>query len=143
MTALASILALSVTVAGQAVLRATDPKRRRMFGLPARRWGSLRWVARVAVWAPSLCLIWMGDLAALVIWMGAATVSGWGIACVTPARLDRAKNGVAARLSRAVPPRRHVEDIDARLAAVEARLAALEEIAQPKPDRAELATAGS
>ncbi|MEL6218952.1 MAG: hypothetical protein AAFR79_10855 [Pseudomonadota bacterium] len=148
MTGLASILARAVTVAGQAGLRATDPKRRRMFGLPARRRGPLRWVARGAVWTPALGLIWIGDLAALVIWMGAATVSGWGIACLTPALLDRTKTRIAewlpwGVLALSIAPRRPVEDIDARFAEMEARLTALEAIAKPNPDRSEFATAGS
>ncbi|MEM6546279.1 MAG: hypothetical protein AAF713_00885 [Pseudomonadota bacterium] len=88
MTAIWTIVALAVSTLGIGYLAATDAKRRRVFRRPPlekRRWTFL---ARTAVFAPAVPLIVVGDLAALVIWMGAATVLGWGIAAVSPRQLD-------------------------------------------------------
>ncbi|MEO0622179.1 MAG: hypothetical protein AAFU49_00385 [Pseudomonadota bacterium] len=138
MTGPASLLAVAVTVAGQAVLRLSDAKRRRVFSLPARRFGPLRVLARGAVWLPGVALVLLGDVAALVIWMGAATVTGWAIACVTPEHVA----GLCLRLtegaSRGVRRLSALRARDARLDALEARVAALEAAAVTDTPRASL-----
>ncbi|MEM9011161.1 MAG: hypothetical protein AAGE18_08045 [Pseudomonadota bacterium] len=97
MTAALSILALTVTGAGLVYLWATNAKRRRVFGVPRLERRPWFWPARLAVWLPGLVLIGAGDVAALVVWLGGLTVLGWGIACLTPGRLEAAQ-AFAARL---------------------------------------------
>ncbi|MEM9765468.1 MAG: FlxA-like family protein [Pseudomonadota bacterium] len=83
MTAWLSLLSIAMSALALAYLRATDAKRRRLFGLPpvTRRFAP---VAKLAIWLPGVALGLLGNVAALVIWMGATTVVGWGIASLTP-----------------------------------------------------------
>lgn len=78
--------ALAVSTAVLIHLARTDPKRRRVFGLPehqGRRWTK----ASVAVLiAPGIALLATGDAAGFTIWLGALTVIGWGIAALNPGR---------------------------------------------------------
>lgn len=92
-TAPVTLLALACTLGGLGYLAVTDPKRRRVFGLEARA-RPFAWPARIAVFAPGLALAAAGAWAALTIWLGAATVSGWGLAALPPGRAGR----LAARL---------------------------------------------
>lgn len=83
MTAWLSLLSIAVSAVALTYLRATDAKRRRLFGLvPVPRRFPI--AAKLAVWLPGIALGLLGDVAALVIWMGATTVVGWGIASLTP-----------------------------------------------------------
>ncbi|MEM6358201.1 MAG: hypothetical protein AAF844_21285 [Pseudomonadota bacterium] len=87
-----SILALAATGAGLMALRAIDPKRRRVFGLPPTKASPARWIARPAVWLPGIALIAAGQESAFVIWLGGATVLGWGVAAMTPAFIQRIRS---------------------------------------------------
>jgi hypothetical protein len=83
MTELHTLAAVLVSLAGLGYLAAFDPKRRRVFRLPprARRWAVPAWLL---VLAPGAALLWAGDGAAFVVWLGAATVLGWLMASRRP-----------------------------------------------------------
>lgn len=148
MTGVLVFAALATTTAGLLVLRAGDAKRRRAFGLGGQDRATGRWLARTAVWGPGIALVAVGDVAGAVIWMGGATVIGWGVAALTPemvvalqartaeARV-RARTGwrqaadrvatVARRLRVAVGSQdAAAERYEARLARLERRVAELE-----------------
>lgn len=91
--------ALACTLLGLAYLAATDAKRRRAFGLGARP-RRFAWPARVAVFAPGLALATAGAWAAFTIWLGAATVAGWGVAASPPGGIARLIGGWRGRRQR-------------------------------------------
>lgn len=93
---------VAVTVAGSAAslaalgyLAATDPKRRRAFRLPpiAARHPGLAWAAVVA---PGAAVAWLAGGGGFLVWFGAATVAGWGIAALRPQRAEGARRALAA-----------------------------------------------
>ena len=126
MSALAStaaIAAIAVTLAGIGRLAATDPKRRRSFGLPPFRGNRQVALALTAVFMPGVLLLAIGSGADFVAWLGAICVAGWAVAAVSPWRVAWAWRwfaGIAAaprrllvsavaagrRLAAAVLPRR-------------------------------------
>ncbi|MEM0922425.1 MAG: hypothetical protein AAGF44_01055 [Pseudomonadota bacterium] len=92
MTGPLTILALILSGIGLAYLAVTDPKRRRAFAQPVlerRRW---KLVARLLVFLPGFGLAFLGDVAAVIIWLGAITVLGWGIAALSPLHIDALKS---------------------------------------------------
>ncbi len=144
MTAFLSILALVISSAGVLYLASTNAKRLRAFNrqVPdARRWAL---VARIAIFAPGILLITGGFTAAFVIWMGAITVLGWGIAAFSPTKIDRAQawlenfGAVSAQRTAAlqVSARDRLASLTSRIAkgdsdriaALEARVAELERL---------------
>ncbi len=127
MTAFVTVIATAITLAGIGWLAVTDPKRRRVFEMsdPARPRRTVPVVA--AAFIPGIALLALGNGAAFVVWLGATTVFGWGIAALTPARTAALVSRcvrVAAQLRAAVVARRRMAD---RIASLEARMAALEE----------------
>ncbi|MEM6680337.1 MAG: hypothetical protein AAF675_20930 [Pseudomonadota bacterium] len=83
MTGLLAFLALAVSTAALLYLRVTDPRRRRVFNLPPLD-RDRPLLAQAALWLPAVGLILLGNLAALVIWMGGIAVIGWAVAAATP-----------------------------------------------------------
>lgn len=149
MSALATVTATAVSLGAIGWLAATDPKRRRAFRQPAmpRRHSRLLWTA---VWLPGVLLPFWSGGAGLVIWMGAVSVAGWGVAAISPRRsaawrqrLAAGWTGAIARLPAAGgamtgarrwlaglrrpprPPREAPTSLEARVHALEAELAAL------------------
>lgn len=125
MSALASTAAIAVTLAGIGRLAATDPKRRRSFGLQPFRGNRQVVLALAAVFMPGVLLLAIGSGADFVGWLGAICVAGWAVAAVSPWRVVSAGHwlaGIAAaprrllvsaiaggrRLAAAVLPRRPV-----------------------------------
>jgi len=134
MSALGTALAVVASGAGLVMLAAEDPKRRRVHGLtavkPRRRAAALMLLA-----APGLGLALLGNAAGFTIWLGAATVAGWAVAATPPARAeamsDALRGGLASALTRAgrlgaALRARREDGTAARIAALEARVAALE-----------------
>ncbi|MEM6355030.1 MAG: hypothetical protein AAF844_05020 [Pseudomonadota bacterium] len=95
MTTFLSIVTIAISVSALVYMRATDAKRRRVFGLKPRP-RRFPLLVRGALWLPAIALIALGNVAALLIWMGAVTVAGWGIAAVTPAMVDAASEATVA-----------------------------------------------
>lgn len=157
MSAIATVTATAVSLGAIGWLAATDPKRRRAFRQPAmpRRHARLLWTA---VWLPGLLLPFWSGGAGLVVWMGAVSVAGWGVAAVSPRRSaawrQRLAAGWAAGLARLPAvggamtaarrwlaslrrtPREAREapmGLEARVRALEAELAALRlQLSQPR-----------
>ena len=80
----AALAATGLSLAGLGWLSATDPKRRRAFGLPAL---TTERPAR-AVWAlvplPGMLVPFWSGAAGFVIWLGATSVLGWVLVAVPP-----------------------------------------------------------
>ena len=79
-------MALAGTGAALALLGRTDPKRRRVLGRPANEGPVLRRLAVAAAVIPGAVLLGTGQGAAFLIWLGGATVAGWAVALLLPAR---------------------------------------------------------
>lgn len=84
MTVILCLLAVAVTMAAISYLAVTDPKRRRTFGMPEPERPRRPWVGISAVFAPGLVLLLLGNGAAFVVWLGALSVAGWGVAALRP-----------------------------------------------------------
>lgn len=84
MTAGLTLAAVTASLVGLAYLTVTDPKRRRVFGLPPRS-RRLAPAAGALVFLPGAALLAAGLAAAFVIWLGATTVLGWRVAARAPA----------------------------------------------------------
>lgn len=99
MTVILTLVAVAATLPGLLYLTASDPKRRRAFGLQprGRRLAGLAWVL---VFLPGAALLAAGEGAAFVMWLGAATVLGWLIAARAPvsrAAEVRKRDGTAGK----------------------------------------------
>lgn len=158
MSALGTVAAIAVTLGGIARLAATDPKRRRSFGLEPYRGRRQVALAMTAVFLPGVLLLVIGSGADFVAWTGAVCVAGWAVAAVSPLRVARAArltgNALAAlrrpaaallavlfagatRMRRAGngvtaaedPTLRRIAELEQRVARLEAALAA---VAQPR-----------
>ena len=96
MNAVFAIAAVLVSTAAVVHLTRTDPKRRRVFGLPdyenRRRTGA----SLALLFAPGAALLVAGDGAGFTIWLGALTVLGWGIAAMSPAQAGSLRSGMSA-----------------------------------------------
>ena len=152
MTALAAIVATAVSLAALAYLAATDPKRRRVFGLAPFAGRRLVGPALAAVFLPGVLLLALGNGAGFIVWLGALSVAGWGVAALSPAQATRLRawtetvtaalgEGVALSTERALAgaanaarwtkaaagmPRR-IAVLEARVSALEAELAVVRE----------------
>ena len=134
MSILAIVAAVAVSTAALAYLALGNAKRRRVFGLPPlerKAWQT--WLAIAGVLAPAVFLLYGDGGAGFVVWCGAVSVTGWGLAAMSPAQAaavaHRVIDGTAAtgRTLRAVIRAAHgTEDTDARLDRLEHRIAALE-----------------
>jgi hypothetical protein len=96
-----------VTFAGTALslaalgwVAATDPKRRRAFGLPPHPGPRRTGTAWLLALLPGVVVPLWGGGAGFVIWLGAVTVAGWGLAALPP---DRPAAWIEA-LRRRLPP---------------------------------------
>ena len=85
MSLLATLAAISLSLAALGYLAATDPKRRRAFRLPPpyRRRAGAAWAAALG---PGLLLPYWSGGAGFFVWLGAASVAGWILAAVSPVR---------------------------------------------------------
>ena len=106
MNALLTLLGIAVSLAALLWLSFTDPKRRRAFARPAypgpRRPG-LAWSVALS---PGPLLASVAGGPGLVLWLGALTVTGWGLVAIPPGRggavsdrLDRGAAWLGARLA--------------------------------------------
>lgn len=144
MTVLATLVATLLSIAALAYLAATDAKRRRVFGyapFPGRRHV---WPALAVTFLPAPALLAFGNSAGLIVWLGAITVAGWGVAALTPTQARRLHTGVGSAagrvgrglsvtakrsFSRAIAAGSRLADIAQmpdRIATLEARVVALE-----------------
>lgn len=157
-----AIAALIVSVAVLIHLARTDPKRRRVFGMPeyeGRRWV---WLSLAVLCAPGIALLASGDAAGFTIWLGALTVLGWGVAAVSPARAEALRSmalalagrgghgmyagwrGIVHNLRAARSGFAFLRDGAERIALLEARIGQLEsEIEGMKPATRHLGSAGA
>lgn len=134
MSVLATVAAVAASSAALAYLAVGDAKRRRVFGLPPlEREAWLTWLAIAGVLAPAVFLLYGGGGADFVVWCGAVSVAGWGLAATSPvqaAAMGRRMAGGMAVVGRV--PRDMIraacgtKDADARLARLERRVDALE-----------------
>lgn len=150
MNTLITLLGIGVSLAALLWLSATDPKRRRSFGLPVHSGPRRPGLAWAIALLPGLFLPSLAGGPGLVLWLGSLTVIGWGLIAIPPgrggalaARIDRAvariggwldarsrrlSDGVAAlraRLSRPAAPMAPV-GLGARVAELEQRVLTLE-----------------
>jgi hypothetical protein len=116
---IASIVAIGVSCFALLRLAHFDPKRRRALGLPEETGRRGRGLLALLL-VPGGGLLLLGDAAGLMIWFGALTLLGWGIAAGDPRRLGR---GWA--WARGIPSRIGLDGA-ARVRALEVRVAALE-----------------
>lgn len=141
MTVFATLLAMTVTVSAIVWLVKTDPKRRRVFGLSPYDGPRHAGAALTLVFLPGLALVMLNNGAALVVWLGATTVVGWGIVAVTPgqaASLNTSTLGALSRIRAFAGLSRDgarktaaallaLRGMKSRIAELEARVAALEQ----------------
>lgn len=166
MSAGATVVATGVSLGALGWLSATDPKRRRTFGIEAGSQPAPRW-AWALVLVPGVLVPFWSGAAGFVLWLGAVSVVGWALVAVPPGRMPaldrclvrgaelaeaarRRLGGLAQRLRLpgvpdgwAVASARRgtgVADaqVEARLAALEAEVAALRAALEQAPVRAEL-----
>lgn len=83
------IAAIAVTLTAVVYFAATDPKRRRVSGLPPFTGQRRTVLALFAALVPAAVLIAVGDGAGLVVWLGATTIMGWGVAALPPRQSKR------------------------------------------------------
>jgi hypothetical protein len=97
MSAPAILAGTATSLAALAHLAATDPKRRRAFGLeqPAEGRPRLAWTA--ALLPGVLVPLWAGA-AGFFIWFGAVAVLGWAVAATSPTRMAAVRRLATARV---------------------------------------------
>lgn len=134
MSLLPTLGALTASLAAFGYLAATDAKRRRVFGQdPRPRAGWQTATALTTLAAPGVLLLVGGDAAGFVIWLGAVSVAGWGLAALPPRRGE----GLAAEIAMSVrhawhqgqaaaQALGHLRRLPARVAELEVRVADLE-----------------
>lgn len=130
MNLLGVLLCIGVSLAALAALAATDPKRRRAFRMPALAAAPDRRLLWTLALVPGILAPLFDGGAGFVLWFGATTVAGWGLAALSPARTERLAERLAALQSRLAPrrltPRAPRLGAAARQEALELRLAELE-----------------
>lgn len=146
MSLIGVIACTGASLAALAALAATDPKRRRAFRLPALAAAPDRRLLWTAALAPGALAAVAGGGGGLLLWFGASTVGGWGLAALSPDRTERLAQRVAKAQSRLALPRtasrptagaleRRVARLEAELTALRRDLrAAEEETARPGPE---------
>lgn len=77
-------LAIAASLAALGYLRATDPKRRRVFRRPPLGGPSYARIAWAAAVLPGLLLLGLSGGAGFTIWLGATAFGGWVVAMVPP-----------------------------------------------------------
>lgn len=152
MSAVATLLAVGVSLGAVTALSVTDAKRRRAFRLPPveRRRSTLLWGL---VFLPGVLIPFASGAAGFVIWTGAVPLLGWIIAAQPPGRITgwwrqavavlpgRRLGATAAGWARAGvtrlragPAARQVDDaLENRIRALETEVAALR-LLLPMPD---------
>ncbi|MFO7483774.1 hypothetical protein [Oceanibaculum nanhaiense] len=86
-TVIVTLAAILLSLAGIIVLTATDPKRRRVSGLPeARRRPAA--LASILIFVPGIALLIAGQSAAFVMWLAAVPLAGWLLAALPPRHGD-------------------------------------------------------
>lgn len=86
-TTIAATLAIAFSTLLQALLTKSDAKRHRREG---RVWAISQDTRKVLAWAallPAPVLLYAGLVSALLIWLGAITISGWLLVLLPPAKL--------------------------------------------------------
>lgn len=78
-----TLAAILLSLAGILVLTVTDPKRRRVFGLPDAKHRPAA-LACLLILAPGVALLIAGQSAAFVMWLAAVPLAGWGLAARHP-----------------------------------------------------------
>jgi hypothetical protein len=96
-TVFVTLVAVAITLAGLAHLAAHDPKRRRVFGLEPRAEPRRPALALTAVFLPGVALLALGNGAGFVVWLGATSVAGWGLAAVSPTQAARLRAWLGER----------------------------------------------
>jgi hypothetical protein len=143
----ATLAGTAMSLAALGYLAATDPKRRRSFRLPApeRRHPGAAWIAALA---PGALVGAVGGAGAFFVWLGTASVLGWGVAAAPPGataglavrkRLERGREalvrwtaraqaaGGALRAQALALARRADPDRPASVAVLESRVGRLEQ----------------
>ncbi|EKE78928.1 hypothetical protein P24_01215 [Oceanibaculum indicum P24] len=88
MTVTVTLAAILLSLAGIVLLTATDPKRRRVFGLPDAKHRPAV-LACLLILAPGVALLIAGQSAAFVMWLAAVPLAGWALAAIPPGALGR------------------------------------------------------
>lgn len=88
MTVIVTLAAIGLSLAGIVLLTATDPKRRRVFGLPDAKHRPAA-LACLLILAPGVALLIAGQSAAFVMWLAAVPLAGWALAAIPPGALSR------------------------------------------------------
>ncbi|MCH2395236.1 hypothetical protein [Oceanibaculum sp.] len=83
-----TLAAVLLSLAGIVLLTATDPKRRRVFGLPDAKYRPAA-IACLLILAPGVALLIAGQSAAFVMWLAAVPLAGWALAAIPPVALSR------------------------------------------------------
>lgn len=83
------LAAIAATLVSLSFAAASDPKRRRVSGLPAPEKRRGLAVSLSGILLPGVLLIALGDGAGFVVWLGASTVAGWIVAALPPDRSVR------------------------------------------------------
>lgn len=85
-TLLVALVAAAVSLAAITYLLVTDEKRRRVFRMngTTAKLPRARWAGWLAVLAPSVVLIWLGQISGFLVWCGVITVGAWLIVSRTP-----------------------------------------------------------
>lgn len=88
MTVTVTLAAILLSLAGIVLLTATDPKRRRVFGLPDAKHRPAG-LACLLILVPGVVLLIAGQSAAFVMWLAAVPLAGWGLAAFPPSATRR------------------------------------------------------
>jgi hypothetical protein len=92
---LATLAAILVSLAGILLLAASDPKRRRVFGLPEARRRPVT-LACLCLAAPGAALLIAGQSAAFVMWLAAVPLVGWALSAFSPTEVARIGSGLTS-----------------------------------------------
>lgn len=89
-----ALIAIFISFGALAALVQQDPKRARVFRQDARR----VWLSSRALWllclSPAVILPFVAPFAHWVIWFGAITAGGWGLAYLRPGVLHRIRSAL-------------------------------------------------
>lgn len=102
MTVLTYLFAISVTLLAVTHIASTDAKRRRVSGQEPYEGNRRTRLALAVALLPGVALLAVGNGAGFVVWLGATTIAGWGIAALPPKTVQDASvwiSGTARRLT--------------------------------------------